>query len=247
MDKVESSDLARALARMSAVLLSQENVATTVQLVTTLAVTTLPGTAGAGVSLMDTVDKRSTAASDPLVEQADLLQYELDEGPCLTAWRDRVPVRIDDTDAESRWPRWTKAVAADGIRAVLSTPMLVADRSIGAIKVYSRQPSSYDDHGAEVLTLLAKQAAILLANAQSFEDAQELTTQLKSALVSRDLVGQAKGVLIAGGARDEATAFAMLTTASQRSNVKVHEVARRLVADTADGRGVRRDRPRTRA
>lgn len=239
MDQVESSDLARALARLSAVLLSQESVDTTVRLVTTLAVTTLPGTAGAGVSLMSAGGKRSTAASDPLVEQADLLQYELDEGPCLSAWRGRTPVRIDDTNTEHRWPRWTEKAAAHGIKAVLSTPMLIGDRSIGAIKVYSQQPSVYDEHSEQVLGLLAQQSAILLANAQSYEDAHELATQLRDALASRDLIGQAKGVLIARGAPDEKTAFAMLITASQRSDMGVHDVARQLVTATADGRGVR--------
>jgi GAF domain-containing protein len=237
MDQVESSEIANALARMSAVLLSQESVATTVQLVTRLAEKTLPGTAGAGVSLLGAGGKRTTAASDPLVEQADLLQYELDQGPCLTAWRDRVPVRIDDTGTEQRWPRWTAGAAELGIKAVLSTPMLVTDRSIGAIKVYSRRPGAYDGQSELVLSLFAQQAAILLANAQSYQDAQELTANLKAALASRDLIGQAKGVLIARGARGEEDAFAMLITASQRANVKLREVAGRLVAEAAAQRG----------
>ena len=245
MDQVESSGLAKALARFSAVLLSQESVATTVQLVTTLAEKTLPGTAGAGVSLMDAVGKRTTAASDPLVKQADLLQYELDEGPCLTAWRDRVSVRIDDTNAERRWPRWTQDVAALGIKAVLSVPMLVADRSIGAIKVYSNRLAAYDEHSEELLSLFAQQAAILLENAQSYKDAQQLIDQLKVALASRDLIGQAKGVLIAGGARDEQTAFAMLVAASQRANIKVREVARQLVAEAVAGRPLGPHAPRS--
>jgi GAF domain-containing protein len=241
MDQVESSGLAQALARFSAVLLSQESVATTVELVTTLAAKTLPGTAGAGVSLIDELGKRTTAASDPLVKQADLRQYELDEGPCLTAWRDRVAVRIDDTGAERRWPRWTQDVGKLGIKAVVSAPMLVADRSIGAIKVYSRQPAAYDEQSEQLLSLFAQQAAILLANAQSYQDAQQLIDQLKVALASRDLIGQAKGVLIAGGARDEETAFGMLVTASQRANMKVREVARQLVAEAAAGRPLRPD------
>ena len=244
MDQVESTELAKALARMSAVLLSQESVSTTVQLVTTLAQKTLSGTAGAGVSLIDAVGKRTTAASDPLAEQADLRQYELDEGPCLTAWRDRVPVRIDDTHGERRWPRWIHDIADLGIRSAVSAPMLVGDRSIGAIKVYSVQRATYDEDSEELLGLFAQQAAILLANAQSYRDAQELTDNLRRALASRDLIGQAKGVLIAGGARDEREAFAMLVSASQRSNVKVRDVARQLVDDAASGPGRSPRRPR---
>jgi len=241
MDQVESTELTQVLARMSAVLLSQESVATTVQLVTALAQRTLPGTAGAGVSLMEAVGKRTTAASDALVEQADLLQYELDEGPCLAAWRDRTPVRVDNLETEHRWPRWAEAVAPLGIKAVLSAPLLVRDGSIGAIKVYSLQPAAYDTHSEQLLSLFAQQAAILLANAQTSEDARQLADRLKLALAGRDLVGQAKGILIARGARDEGAAFAMLVAASQRSNIKVEEVARRLIEESEAGHGLGRE------
>jgi len=247
MDQVESSALAQALARMSAVLLSQESVATTVQLVTTLAERTIPGTAGAGVSLIDHQGKRTTAATDPLVRQADLLQYELGEGPCLTAWRDRVAVFIDDVDTERRWPAWTEAVAPLAVKSVLSTPMLVSDRSIGAIKVYSYQRHAYDQDSQQLLALFARQAAILLANAQSYQDAHQLTTQLKAAMTSRDLIGQAKGILIANGAADEQAAFAMLVNASQRTNTKLREVAHQLITDTALRHGMSRDLPQSTA
>jgi len=235
MEQLDSGELARALARMSAVLISHESVATAVQLVTALAEKALPSTAGAGVTLIDAVGKRTTAASDPLVNQADTLQYEFEEGPCLTAWQDRVLVSIEDVATERRWPRWTDAVAALGDKAMLSAPMVVADSSIGAIKVYSRQSAVYNQHSEQLLTLFAQQAAILLANVQSLEDAQQLSAQLSEALARRDVIGQAKGILISQGAPDEEAAFTMLVTASQRANIKLHEVARQLVADAAGG------------
>jgi AmiR/NasT family two-component response regulator len=83
-----------------------------------------------------------------------------------------------------------------------------------------------------------------LSNAQSYDDAQQLTAQLKTALVSRDLIGQAKGILIARGAADEEAAFAMLVTASQRTNVKVRDVAQRLVTEAGFGHGLSRNPPR---
>ena len=82
-------ELAPALRQMAGLVLSRESVDTALALVTTLAQTTIPGTIGAGVSLVDAHGKRSKAASNRAVEQADSLQYELDEGPCLTAWRSR--------------------------------------------------------------------------------------------------------------------------------------------------------------
>ena len=174
-----------------------------------------------------TAGKRTTAASDPLVERADALQYQFDSGPCLTAWRDQVSVRVDDTDSETRWPQWTAAVADLGVRAVLSAPLLTQDAGttqgtgLGAIKVYSGQPDVYDARAEQLLELFAQQAAILLANTQTLSDARRLSAELTQALNNRDIIGQAKGVLIAQGAANDQAAFQMLVSASQRSNTKI--------------------------
>lgn len=228
-------ELAALLAQMGAVILSTETIATTVELVTSLAAATIPGTTGAGVTLVDARGQRSVAASSSLVERADALQYELDDGPCLTAARDRVAVRIDDVAEEIRWPQWTAAVAEVGVRAVLSVPLVAGETGIGAIKVYGTEPSAYDAHAEHVLELFARQAAILLANAQTLADARQANVQLTDALQSRDIIGQAKGILLAQGAVDDEAAFALLVNVSQRANTKLHAVARQLV-DSVKGR-----------
>ena len=223
------TELTAVLAQMGAVVLSAETIDTTIELVTTLAAETIPATSGAGVTLVDARGKRSLAASDPLVERADALQYQFDSGPCLTAWRDQVTVRVDDTDGETRWPQWTAAVAELDLRAMLSVPLTTSGTAIGAIKVYSGQPAAYDTRAEHVLELFARQAAILLSNTQALADARRLSGQLTEALTNRDTISQAKGVLIAQGAANDQTAFAMLATASQRSNTKLTEVARRVI------------------
>lgn len=173
------TDLASALAQMSQVLLAVQTGDTVVNLVTALAVETLPGTVGAGVTLVDQQGKHTRAASNALVEQADQLQYVNDSGPCLTAWRDQVPVPIDDISTEGRWPAWTAAVAELGVRSMLSVPMLSAGRSMGAIKVYSDRPRAYDDSSITVLELFARQAAVLLA--QGVSDVPTALESLRSA------------------------------------------------------------------
>ena len=222
-------ELTAVLAQMGAVVLSAETIDTTIELVTTLAAETIPSTTGAGVTLVDARGKRSMAASNPLVESANALQYQFDSGPCLTAYRDQVTVRVDDTDGETRWPQWTAAVAELDLRAMLSVPLTTSGAAIGAIKVYSGQPAAYDTRAEHVLELFARQAAILLSNTQALADARRLSAQLTEALTNRDTIGQAKGVLIAQGAANDQTAFAMLATASQRSNTKLTEVARRVI------------------
>jgi GAF domain-containing protein len=230
-----SSELSSALTQMAGLVLSRETVDTAVELVTTLAEATMTGTTGAGVTIADEHGKRSRAASNQLVEQADALQYEFDEGPCLTAWRTRQLVRIDDTTTDSRWPSWNSAAARLGMRAVLSVPLVVDDESIGAIKVYSDQPANYGEHDERVMSLFAEQAAILLANTQSLQQARRLSRQLTDALVSRDAIVRATGVLLARGAADQDAAFVALTDAAKRSGQTVEQLARELLAAVAAG------------
>ncbi|MFP5283616.1 MAG: GAF and ANTAR domain-containing protein [Actinomycetes bacterium] len=225
----DSIDLTPVLAQMGAVLLSPENITTTIELVTKLATRTIPGTMGSGVSLIDARGKRTTAASDPLVEQADALQYEFDAGPCLTAWRDQVSVVIDNIEQETRWPRWAAEVRGLGVQSMLSVPLVAGGTALGAMKVYSGHPAAYGSSAEYVLQLFAHQAAILLSNTQTLADARQLSVQLTAALHNRDIIGQAKGILLAQGAPDAQAAFTMLVSASQRTNLKVSEVARQLV------------------
>lgn len=232
-------ELTAVLAQMGAVVLSAETIDTTIKLVTTLASESIPATTGAGVTLVDARGKRSMAASNPLVERADALQYQFDSGPCLTAWRDQVTVRIDDTDGETRWPLWTAAVAELDLRAMLSVPLIASGTAIGAIKVYSGQPAAYNTRAERLLELFARQAAILLSNTQALADARRLSAQLTEALNNRDVIGQAKGVLMAQGAANDQAAFALLVAASQRSNTKLAEVAGRVIA-SAISRNARR-------
>jgi GAF domain-containing protein len=226
-------DLGTALTQMAGLVLSRETVDTALELVTSLAATATAGTLGAAVTVVDEHGKHSKAASNAVAQQADDLQYRFDEGPCLTAWQRGELVRIDDTTTDGRWPRWNEAASALGVRSVLSTPLLMAEESIGAMKVYCERPMNYGPHDEHVMRLLAEQAAILLANTQSLQEARRLSRQLTEALASRDVVAQATGVLLARGAADEQTAFATLAAAAQRTFRPVQDVARALVAEVA--------------
>ncbi|MFW3172849.1 GAF and ANTAR domain-containing protein [Geodermatophilus sp. CPCC 206100] len=229
-----SVDLTWALSQMSGLLLSRETVDTALELVTTLAATATAGTLGAAVTLVDEHGTRSKAASNSAAEQADTLQYEYDEGPCLTAWRNRELVRVDDTTTDGRWPRWNEAVSRLGVRSVLSAPLLAGgDESIGAMKVYCERPMNYGPQDEHVMRLLASQAAILLANTQSLAAARRLSRQLTDALAGRDAIAQATGVLLAQGARSRQDAFATLAATARQSERSVEDVARALLAAVA--------------
>jgi len=227
-----AEELAAVSARLSGLLLLQETVTTALGLVTALAVETVPDATGAGVTVVDERGRRSSAATDRLVERADALQYELDEGPCLAAASARRVVRVDDLAADPRWPRWAEAAGGLGLGAALSAPMVAGDRGLGAVKVYAARPGAFDTRAEQLLTMFAAQAAILVANVQSLDRAQRLSEELHAMVRDRDVVSIAKGVLMARHAVDEDTAFGMLLTRAGQEGVPLRAVAR-TVADSA--------------
>jgi GAF domain-containing protein len=233
-----TQELTAVFARMSGLLLSRETVDTVLGLITSLAVETVPGADGAGLTLVDEWGRRkSSAATDPLVERADAQQYELDEGPCLASAALRQVVRVDDLTEDRRWPRWAEQATLLGLRATLSAPLVLGDLSQGALKVYATTPHAFDRHAEQVLTLFAAQAAIAVANVQSHERAERLSERLRQAVHGRDVVNTAKGVLMARHGVDEETAFGMLLGRSRQDAQALHEAARTVV-----GSAVRRRR-----
>ncbi len=224
-----TDELAAVFARMSGLLLSEETVDTALGLLSTLAQEAVPGSSGAGVSIMDERRRRSSGSTDAWVREADALQYQLGEGPCLTAATNRELVRIDDLSRERRWPRWSAAALPLGLLASLSAPMVAADRSLGAIKVYAEQPRAFDQHSEQLLTLFAAQAALLVANVQTYEQATRLSSGMRDAFRQRDVVSMAKGVLMGRHTVDEGTAFGMLLARSQQERSTVARTAQAVV------------------
>jgi GAF domain-containing protein len=228
-----ADEMSAVFARMSGLLLSEETVSTAVGLVTALAADAIPGAVGAGVTLVDERGGKATSgASDPVVDKADNIQYELDEGPCLTAWAHRALIRLDDIGSDRRWPRWCRAVEPLGLSAAMSAPLVAGDRSLGAVKVYGRLPGAFDQHAEHLLVMFAAQAAILLANVQSVESARRLSDGLKDALRSRDVIATAKGILMARDGIAEELAFSVLMAGAQREHKTLRDAAQVVVRST---------------
>lgn len=212
--------------------------------VATFAAHAVPGSDGAGVTLLkvDRPDNRvaKLAASAPFVSQIDDLQYNvLNEGPCITAALERRTVRSGSLVGERLWPRFGPRVGRMGVHSVLSLPLLLPGQVVGAINVYARGKNVFTEHAAEVGEKFAVAAAVAVHNAQILAETTALTSQLQTALTSRPIIDQAIGVLRArsGGTGEEC--FAKLCAISQAENTKVVVVAQRLVDEA-----VRRARAR---
>jgi GAF domain-containing protein len=189
--------------------------ATTVELVT--------GADTAGVLLVSKGGKyESLSGTSELIYEVDRLQEKHNAGPCVEAAINELVVRTDDFETETRWPQYSREVCKLGVRSSISFKLYTGDRTAGALNVFSRRPNSFDADSEVIGSILAAHAAAaILASRES--------QQLQAALLSRDLIGQAKGMLMERFQVDAVGAFEMLRKLSQQMNVRLSEIARRVV------------------
>jgi len=152
----------------------------------------------------------------------DLKQQQTGEGPCIEAARRQVVIRIDDMRSDPRWPEFTAEARAQGVLSQLCVPLWVDERVLGTLSLYAGSPSAFTSPDERVTKMFATLAALALADAMRAE-------QLRTAVQHRDLIGQAKGILMERHRITADAAFALLTEASQHGNVKLTDVATYLV------------------
>jgi GAF domain-containing protein len=228
-----ADELAAVFARFSNVLLTEETVANALKLITEAAVLAVGDAAGAGVSLMDSSGHRSsTASTSPIVAQADTLQYELGQGPCLSAWASGHPVDIADVRTDLRWPEWGMAAGNLGLRSCVSVPLLSGDLAFGAVKIYWANPKAASHKLIRLLELFAAQASIFLVNVQARERGRMLSEQLKATLTLRDSISTAKGIVMARLGMGNHEAMLHLMTKALNEKRTLQEVAEEIVEST---------------
>ena len=230
-------ELIEPFARMAGLVLSDQTLNSILELVASLSAHTIPGVDGASVSLVDGGRVRTAVHTDETIRLADGDQYELDEGPCLHAIRSGEPTHLESTGGDERWPGFVARAGERGIGSVLSMPLQLGERSLGALNLYSRRPGPFDERAQFLSSLFAQHAAIVIANAEEYVSSRERAEQLLEALQTRDVIGQAKGIIISSQRCSSDEAFDILRRASQRENRKLRDVARDIVE-----RAQRRDR-----
>jgi GAF domain-containing protein len=210
------ADLARSVA-------APRNIDDVLNGVTSSAVELLTGADTAGVLLVSKGGKfESLSGTSELIYKLDRLQEKYNEGPCLDAAVNELVVRTEDFQNESRWSQYSRAVCELGVRSSISFKLYTGERTAGALNVFSRSPHSFDADAEVIGSILAAHAAAAILASR---DSQ----QLQAALLSRDLIGQAKGILMERFSIDAVGAFEMLRKLSQQMNVRLAEIAQRVV------------------
>jgi GAF domain-containing protein len=197
-----------------------------------LSVITIEACEFAGAFLREGDEVTARACTDPVVAEADALQLSTGEGPCLDAIAHKLTFYSGELGSDSRWPKFGPGAAAMGMRSLLSLPV-TADGTFGALNLYARYPQAYGVLDRARGLLLASMAGFACSTALSHEEEQHRSENLHAALVTRELIGQAQGILIERERITADQAFHILREASQHLNVKLREVARDLV-DTGE-------------
>ncbi|HLM22473.1 MAG TPA: GAF and ANTAR domain-containing protein, partial [Propionibacteriaceae bacterium] len=147
---------------------------------------------------------------------------ETQQGPCLDSAYVHQTVRVADMASEERWPQFARRASEAGAASMLSLQLYVEGDNLGALNLYSRTPNAFDDESEQVGLLFASHAAVAYAGVRK-------EAQLAKAVASRDLIGQAKGILMERYKISPERAFLVLTGISQASNRKLHDIAAELV------------------
>jgi GAF domain-containing protein len=227
-DLTEEGPITESLLSLARILFAGQSVDETLDAVAHLAQQSIPGCDAASVTVMHDGRPSTTVSTAAMAWDVDQHQYDADEGPCLEAVRLQTIVRVDSYLDEGRWPRLVPAAIEHGVRSSLSLPLVALDEPVGALNLYSTKQSGFD-HAEGVGRTFATQAAITLANAAALQRAAELARHLSIALERRDVIGQAKGILMAQSGMSSEEAFDVLRRASQRSNRKLHVLAEEMV------------------
>ena len=186
---------------------------------------------GAGLMLADGEHHlRNAAVSDDRVRHLEELQIRHQEGPCITAFDDKVMVGAEDLTSDSRWPLFSQAAVDEGVQAVLASPIPYNQDAVGVVAVLSQTRHPWSGEAELALLAFTDLAALLIASMMMGEQQTMLATQLQSALNSRAIIEQAKGVLIGQQGLSAHIAYEQIRAQARAERRKIAVVAAELVS-----------------
>lgn len=212
------------LRELAALSVSDEDLHETAESVVALACETLDCDY-AGLSVFQAGGSFQTLGpTDPLVIEADQLQYQLQEGPCVEAAWEEETFLCQDLANDPRWPSWGPKAAALGFGSLLASRLSIGGQTIGALNLYSTTTRDYTADDRDTAVVFASHAAATIMSVRERDN-------LREAVEGRTLIGQAQGILMARFDLDADRAFAVLRRFSQTQNVKLRTVAQLVIAN----------------
>jgi GAF domain-containing protein len=214
---------------LSRIMLGNQPLDDVLHRVAELAARTVPGVAEVSVTLVENDRPRNAAFTGPLAAALDERQYESGFGPCLDAAATGDTIILEDVGSDDRYPDFTAEAARRGVTRIMSVGMPIPQRTVGALNMYTTTPGPLEEDAVRIAQTFSGYAAVALANAALFHSTADLAKNLQTAMQSRSVIEQAKGVLMSQHHCTADRAFAMLSEASQRANRKVRDIAQGIV------------------
>jgi GAF domain-containing protein len=221
-----------ALSALSQFLVADASIGETLDRVAALSNEAVTGSSFVGISMLDDKERATTAVfTDEQAPHIDQAQYDTGRGPCLDAWRTKTTVRLDDLEqVDDRYTEFAGACLEHGIHSTLSMALVAAGAGVGALNFYGRDKQGFSGEDERAAEEFATAASVVLANAVAYWGAYDLSQQLAEAMESRAIIEQAKGMLMSRSPDLSADdAFDLLRRASQRENIKLRDIAQRIV------------------
>lgn len=214
--------MAETFAEVARTLAEHDDLPVKLEKIALLAVEHLDACEFAGFSIVEQSKITSPASSHEIPRVVDSIQDETGEGPCLDAIREHEVFQTGDLCAEDRWPAFSRRANREtGIVSILSLRLFIEGDTMGALNLYSTTEDAFDETDLALSAVFASHAAVAMQSARREE-------MLEAKVLSRDIIGQAKGILIARSGVDDERAFQMLKAASQRMNLKLRDVAQNI-------------------
>jgi len=233
---VAQSNVVDDLLRMRAVPFDDDAVDGVLRLVVALARAAVGGADGVSVSLRRRGQLSTVAASDRTIQEMDKAQYGTGEGPCVDASRRGRSFLVGSLDDETRWPAFIPRARQLGINAILSTPLLVADRPVGALNIYSRTAEAFTPKDRALASVFGAEASTVVTDAGLAVTGDQLADRLGAALRTRQVIAQAQGVVMEWEQLSAEAAYDLLRDFSRGSGRPLLERAEDVVASTQGSR-----------
>lgn len=227
-----AEDIVGDISHTATVLFAAGSVDATLQQVVDLAAATIEGCDFAGIFFRAGGTITTWVHTDPVVAEIDALQQRVGEGPCFDAIAAQSSFYADDLAEDIRWPAFAPEALAGGVRSVLALHLPLSSAP-GALSLYARYPRAFGviDRGKAVI--LATLTGVAISSAQEHANEKRQIDNLAAALASREIIGQAQGILMERERITANEAFDILRRASQHLNRKLREVAQDLI-DTGE-------------
>jgi GAF domain-containing protein len=202
--------------------------------------TSVVNASGAGVMLADESGELGfVAASQERLVEVEQHQAHLERGACFEAYATNRIIQVEDLRTEERWPAYARRAVDLGLLSVLGVPMNALGQTIGVINFYRGEASTWSEEDVNAAEIITAMGAGYILNADQMRAQHLLGDQLRTAIASRDVIGQAKGILMARANVDADAAFEMLRQRSQDRNRKLRDLAQQIVQDHEARAGTR--------